>query len=106
MKTNSPDLIEHGVKLELGAEIGQPLVAEGLERTVGDHGAHLLQVPDEHLQLRTFEVQGPAPCEVLLAPEHLEHPLFHLEAVAEVRKESGLPMIPRGFGGVDLEKIR
>ena len=47
--------------------------------------AGFLQVPYEHLQLGTLEVQGPAPGEVLLAPEHPEHPLLHLEAVAEVR---------------------
>ena len=105
MKTRSPDLIEHGVKLELGAEIGEPLVAECLEGSISDHGAHLLQVSDELLQLGTLKVQGPAPGELLLAPEHTEHPLLHLEAVAKVREERGVPVIPGGFWCVDLYNL-
>ena len=37
-----PDLIEETVELELGAEVDQSLVTEGLQRSVSNHGTQQL----------------------------------------------------------------
>ena len=46
-----PELVEEDVELELGAEVAESAVAEGLERPVGDEGAQQVDVGHEGLQV-------------------------------------------------------
>ena len=46
-----PELVEEDVELELGAEVAEAAVAEGLEGPVGDEGAQQVDVGDEGLQV-------------------------------------------------------
>ena len=46
-----PELVEEDVELELGAEVAEAAVAEGLERPVGDEGAQQVDVGHEGLQV-------------------------------------------------------
>ena len=46
-----PELVEEDVELELGAEVAESAVAEGLEWPVGDEGAQQVDVGHEGLQV-------------------------------------------------------
>ena len=46
-----PEFVEEDVELELGAEVAESAVAEGLERPVGDESAQQVDVGHEGLQV-------------------------------------------------------
>ena len=46
-----PELVEEDMELELGAEVAESAVAEGLERPVGDESAQQVDVSHEGLQV-------------------------------------------------------
>ena len=90
------------MKLELGAEVDESLVAECFERAVCDQCGHLLQVPDEGLEVGAVQGQLAA----VLALGDAEHAALHAEAVAEVGGEGRLPVVARGLGRVHLQTGR
>ena len=50
--------IEQHMKLIFGLKIGEATVTETLERTIRYHGAHVLHVRHECLQVRNVKVDG------------------------------------------------
>ena len=99
-KFSEPDFIEKTVKLKLGAEVDESLVAECLEWTVRDHGAHLVQILDEYLQLGILEAKRTLLG--LLALEDLEHSLVNCQAVAKIRGKLALPMVSSCLRSMNL----
>lgn len=85
--------------MELGAEIDESLVTECFERAVCDQCGHLLQVPDEGLEVGAVQLQLAA----VLGLGDAEHAALHAEAVAQVGGEGRLPVVARGLGRVHLQ---
>lgn len=88
------------MKLKLWAEVDESLVTKCLERSIGDHGAHLLQILDEYLQLGILEVDGTLLG--LLALEDLEHSLIYCQFVAKIRRKLAFPMVSCGLWSMNL----
>ena len=88
--------------MELGAEIDESLVTECFERAVCDQCGHLLQVPDEGLEVGAVQLQLAA----VLGLGDAEHAALHAEAVAQVGGEGRFPVVARGLGRVHLQTGR
>ena len=88
--------------MELGTEIDESLVTECFERAVCDQCGHLLQVPDEGLEVGAVQLQLAA----VLGLGDAEHAALHAEAVAQVGGEGRLPVVARGLGRVHLQTGR
>ena len=68
-----PQLVEQDVQLELGLKVGEAPVTETLERTVSDHGAHVLHVRHEGLQVGDVVVDRRVCTEVGLSLVDMEN---------------------------------
>ena len=94
-----PQLVEQDVQLELGAEVAESAVAEGLERPVGDEGAEQLDVGDEGAQVGVL-VGHSHPGRFIVQPEDAlfdADVVLGLPALGEVAVEGVL----LGLGRVD-----
>ena len=72
------------MQLELGLQVGQTPVAETLERPVSYHGAHVLHVRHEGLQVGHVVLYGSPGLQILLSPEDLENSLDNCGFVSAV----------------------
>ena len=79
-----PQLVQQDVELELGLKVGEAPVTETLERTVRDHGAHVLHVRHEGLQVGHVVLYGSPGLQILLSPEDLENSLDNCGFVSAV----------------------
>ena len=96
-----PQLVEQQVQLELGRQVGQASVAEGLEGPVSDEGAHQVHVRDEHVQVWVLVLNGSAVLEVRLGLEDVVDPVDGPEFESTVFRELAIPWVVVALGWVD-----
>ncbi len=78
--TDLLELVEHAVQLELGLEVLQASVAEGLQRAVADQVDQQMVVVHEHLEVSVDKVREGR---VAVCVEGANHPVDHLELEVE-----------------------
>ena len=89
------------MELELGLEVRQSPVAETLQRTVSYHGAHVLHVRHEGLQVGHVVLDGALVLQILLCPVDLEHSLDNFAFVAAVLQRGTIPGVRLGSRGMN-----
>ena len=89
------------MKLIFGLEIGESTVTETLERSIRYHGAHVLHVRHEGLQVGHVVLDGALVLQILLCPVHLEHSLDNFAFVAAVLQRGTIPGVRLGSRGMN-----
>ena len=89
------------MKLELGLQVGEAAVAETLERPVSYHGAHVLHVRHEGLQVGHVVLDGALVLQILLCPVDSEHSLDNFAFVAAVLQRGTIPGVRLGSRGMN-----
>ena len=95
-----PQLIEENVELELGLKVRETPVTETLQRAVSYHGAHVLHVRHEGLQVGDVVVNWRINEEIILSLVDMENSFDNFGSVAAILQRLRLPgvvLCPRGM---------